>query len=74
MGHVHVVQLLLTYGARAASESTVCYPEEHKLKTHPDQMFCLTYQSAYTPIIHALIGDHEQVCKIGHISHGCKDY
>ncbi len=64
LGHVHVVQLLLTYEARADLESTVCFPEEHKMKTYPDQIFCLAYQAAYTAVSYALIGDHEQVLRL----------
>ena len=64
LGHVHVAQLLLTYGARADMECTVCYPEEHKLKTYPDQIYCLAYQTAYTAVIYALLGDYEQVLRL----------
>ncbi len=64
LGHVHVAQLLLTYGARAEIECTVCYPEDHKLKTYPDQIYCLSYQPVYSPIMHALSGDHEQVLRL----------
>ena len=64
LGHVHVVQLLLTYEARADLESTVCYPDEHKLKTYPDQIFCLAYQSSFPAVSYALIGDHEQVLRL----------
>ena len=62
LGHVHVAQLLLTYGALAHLECTVCFPEEHKLSTYPDQIYCLAYQPVYTPVMYALVGDHEQVC------------
>ncbi len=64
LGHVHVAQLLLSIGARADLESTVCFPEQHKLKTYPDQIYCLAYQTAYTPVTYALIGDHEQVLRL----------
>ena len=64
LGHVHVAQLLLTYGARADIECTVCYPEEHKLKTYPDQIYCLSYQPVCTPVMYALSGDHEQVLRL----------
>ena len=61
LGHVHIVQILLTHGARADLESTVCAPCEHKLKTYPDQIFCLAYQSAHPAVMYAMMGDHEQV-------------
>lgn len=64
LGHVHVAQLLLTNGARVDQESTVCYPHEHKLKTYPDQIYCMAYQTAFTPVIYALMGDHEQVLRL----------
>ena len=65
LGHVHVAQLLLTFGTKADIECTVCYPEmAHKLKTYPDQMFCLAYQPMYTPVMYALRGDHEQVLRL----------
>ena len=64
LGHVHVAQLLLTYGARADIECTACYPEEHKLKTYPDQIYCLAYQPVFTPVMYALCGDHEQVLRL----------
>ena len=64
LGHVHVAQLLLTQGARADIECTVCYPEVHKLKTYPDQIYCLSYQPVYTPVMYALSGDHEQVLRL----------
>ena len=64
LGHVHVAQLLLSFGSRADLESTVCFPEHHKLKTYPDQIYCLAYQTAYTPVTYALIGDHEQVLRL----------
>ena len=64
MGHVHVAQLLLTYGARADIECTACYPEEHKLKTYPDQIYCLAYQPVFTPVMYTLCGDHEQVLRL----------
>lgn len=64
LGHVHVAQLLLTYGARADLECTVCYPDEHKLKTYPDQIYCLAYQPVYTPVMYALSGDHEQILRL----------
>lgn len=61
LGHVQIAQLLLTHGARADLECTVCYPEEHKLKTCPDQIYCLAYQPVYTPIMYALCGDNDQI-------------
>lgn len=61
LGHVHIAQLLLTHGARADLECTVCFPDEHKLKTCPDQIYCLAYQPVYTPIMYALCGDHDQI-------------
>ena len=61
LGHVNITQLLLTHGARADLECTVCYPEEHKLKTCPDQIYCLAYQPVYTPILYALCGDNHQI-------------
>ena len=64
MGHVHVAQILLTYGARADLECTVCFPEKHKLKTYPDQIYCLAYQPVYTPVMYVLSGDHEQVLSL----------
>lgn len=64
LGHVHVAQLLLTHGARADLECTVCFPDEHKLKTYPDQINCLSYQPVYTPVMYALYGDHEQVLRL----------
>lgn len=64
LGHVHVAQLLLTYGALAHLECTVCFPEEHKLSTYPDQIYCLAYQPVYTPVMYALVGDHEQVLRL----------
>ena len=64
LGYVHIAQLLLTHGARADLECTVCYPEHHKLKTYPDQIYCLSYQPVYTPVMHALSGDHEQVLRL----------
>ncbi|ELT89611.1 hypothetical protein CAPTEDRAFT_190416 [Capitella teleta] len=64
LGHVHVAQLLLNFGARADFECTVCYPDEHKLKTYPDQIYCLAYQPVYTPVMYALSGDHEQVLRL----------
>ena len=64
LGHVHVAQLLLTYGAKADIECTVCYPEEHKLKTYPDQIYCLAYQPVYTPVMYSLNGDHEQILRL----------
>ena len=64
LGHVHVAQLLLTYGARVELESNVCYQEEHKLKTYPDQIVCLAYQPVSTPVLHAISGDHEQMLQL----------
>ena len=61
LGHVHISQLLLSHGARADIECTVCYPDEHKLKTCPDQIYCLSYQPVYTPIMYALCGDHDLI-------------
>lgn len=65
LGHVHVAQLLLTSGAKADIGSTMCYPGlNHRLKTCPDQMYCLAYQSLFTPIMYALKGDHDQVLSL----------
>ena len=61
LGHVHVAQLLLTFGAKADIECTVCDPNiAHRLKTCPDRIFCLAYQSLFTPVMYALKGDHDQ--------------
>lgn len=61
LGYVNIAQLLLTHGARANLECTVCYPDEHKLKTCPDQIYCLSYQPVLTPIMYVLCGDHDQI-------------
>lgn len=61
LGRTEAVSVLLAHGARADVESTVCYPDEHKLKTCPDQIYCLAYQPVCTPVAHALTGDHAAV-------------
>jgi len=61
LGRTEVVSVLLSHGARVDVESTVCYPDEHKLKTCPDQIYCLAYQPVYTPVAHTLAGDHASV-------------
>lgn len=61
LGRTEAVSVLLSFGARVDVESTVCYPDEHKLKTCPDQIYCLAYQPGYSPVAHTLAGDHAAV-------------
>lgn len=61
LGHVDIVQMLLTFGAKADLECTVCYPGEHKLRTYPDKIYCLAYQPVYTPMTCILSGDHQNL-------------
>ncbi|ESO05819.1 hypothetical protein HELRODRAFT_159895 [Helobdella robusta] len=61
LGHIEIVHMLLCYGAKADLECTVCYPEEHKIRTCPDKIFCLAYQPVYTPMMCILSGDHDSL-------------